>query len=193
MITDQDLIKQDKPDSGQEPTTMQRRTLIGGALAAVLSSPGRLMAQGKDVPSNPFVVLLKGIYQPVIHEPNLGLRQVDVNDGSYSTTRIYAVSGIPGNTDPHKAVGDFYVQFSGVLCAYLIPGGAFAMQFTGSNVTAVPDGQGGVYYEGTYDLTVLEATGIYRPFEGGHNLMVDRLHQLADGRFDEYCICNISH
>ena len=67
------------------------------------------------------------------------------------------------------------------------------MQFTGDNIAVFPDGQGGFYYEGTYNLSILEATGIYRPFVGGHNLMVDRLHQLSDGRFDEYCICNISH
>ena len=39
---------------------------------------------------------------------------------------------------------------------------------------------------------ILEATGVYQPFEGGHNHMVDHLHQLADGRDDEVCFCNIS-
>ena len=29
------------------------------------------------------------IYQPVVNGPNLGLSMVDLNDGSYSTTKIY--------------------------------------------------------------------------------------------------------
>ena len=40
----QALINQSKPGSGQAPTNKQRRALIGGALAALLSSPGRVMA-----------------------------------------------------------------------------------------------------------------------------------------------------
>ena len=55
-----------------------------------------------------------------------------------------------------------------------------------------PDGHGGEFLEGTFEFTVLQATGIYRAFQGGHNHMVDRLHQLADGSFDEFCFCNIS-
>jgi len=48
--------------------------------------------------------------------------------------------------------------------------------------------------EGTFELMILEATGIYRAFQGGHNHMVDRLHQLdaAGTKFDEFCFCNIS-
>ncbi len=67
------LINQSKPGSGQEPTNMQRRTVIGGALVALLSSPGRVMAQGKAAPKDPFVLLLKGVYQPVVNAPDLGL------------------------------------------------------------------------------------------------------------------------
>ena len=55
-----------------------------------------------------------------------------------------------------------------------------------------PDGKGGNFLEGTFELVILEATGIYRAFQGGHNHMADRLHQLADGSFDEFCFCNIS-
>ena len=73
MIANQALINQSKPGSGQEPTNIQRRTVIGGALAALLSFPGRVMAQGKAVPNDSFVVLLKGLYQPVVDGPNLGL------------------------------------------------------------------------------------------------------------------------
>jgi hypothetical protein len=42
MITTQTLLNQGEAGSGQEPTNMQRRTLIGGALAALLSPSGQL-------------------------------------------------------------------------------------------------------------------------------------------------------
>ena len=196
IITNQALINQSQPN-GQEPTNIQRRTVIGGALAALLSFPGRVMAQGHAVPDDSFVVLLKGLYHPVVQAPNLGLSMVDLNDGSYLTNKIYPVGGIPGNTNVNKAVGNFYVQFpEGDLCAYHVPGGSFAMRFTGSNVNFVSDGVGGRYLEGTFELTILEATGIYRSFVGGHNHMVDRLHFLApgdgSGGLDEYCFCFVS-
>ena len=148
------------------------------------------------MPDDSFVLLLKGLYQPVVDAPDLGLSMVDLNDGAYSTTKIYGVSGIPGNKNKNKAVGNFYVQFDGELCAYHVPGGSFVMRFTGSDTVFVPDGVGGRYLEGTFDLTVLEATGIYRSFVGGHNHMVDRLHFLApgdgSGGVDEYCFCFVS-
>ena len=180
MITDRAMIN--------------RRTALGGALVALspLVFPGRAMAQGKAVRRDSFVLLLKGLYQPVVHGPNLGLSVVDLNDGTYSTTKIYPVSGIPGNTNPNKAIGNFYVQLDGVLCAYHVPGGSFAMRFTDSDLVPVDDGNGGNFLEGTEELTILEATGIYRSFVGGHNHMVDKLHFLASGDIDEYCFCNIS-
>jgi len=155
-----------------------------------------VLAQGKAVPNDSFVLLLKGLYQPVVHGPNLGLSAVDLNDGSYSTTKIYPVNGIPGNKNQNEAVGDFYVQFTGELCAYHVPGGSFAMRFTGNDYVFVDDGQGGAFLEGTFELTILEATGIYRSFVGGHNHMVDKLHFLAPGDGSggavEYCFCFIS-
>ena len=142
------------------------------------------------------MLLLKGLYQPVTHGPNLGLSMVNLKDGSYSTTKIYPVNGTPGNTNPNKAIGDFYVQFGGDLCAYHIPGGSFAMQFTGNDFVFVPDGAGGRFLEGTFELTILEGTGIYKPFAGGHNHMVDKLHFLApgdgSGGIVEFCFCFIS-
>jgi len=70
------------------------------------------------------------------------------------------------------------------------------MRFTDSNVHFVDDGQGGRFLEGTFELTILEGTGIYKPFVGGHNHMVDKLHFLApgdgSGGVDEYCFCFIS-
>jgi len=174
---------------------INRRTAIraaGVALVGLASFPGRAMAQGKAVPNHSFVVLLKGLYQPVVDGPNLGLSTVDLNDGSYSTTKIYPVSGSPGNTNESKSFGNFYVQFTGDLCAYHIPGGSFSMRFVGQDYVLVPDGHGGQFLEGTFELTVLEGTGIYRSLAGGHNHMVDKLHFLASGDADEYCFCFIS-
>jgi hypothetical protein len=195
--TNNQVVQQKQAGSGQEPTNIQRRTVIGGALAALLSFPGRIMAQGNAVPNDSFVVLLKGLYGPVVKGPNLGLSMVDLNDGSYLKNKIYPVSGTPGNENEKKAVGHFYVQFpTGDLCAYHLPGGSFAMRFTDSDVNFVPDGVGGQFLDGTFELTILEATGIYQSFVGGHNHMVDRLHFLApgdgSGGLDEYCFCFIS-
>lgn len=173
---------------------INRRTAIGAALVAAspLLFPGRVRAQGKAAPADPFVVLLKGLYQPVVHGPNLGLSAVDLSDGSYSTTKIYPVRGTPGNTNLNKAIGDFYVQFEADLCAYHIPGGSFAMRFTGSDVHFEDDLEGGRFLVGTFELEVIEGTGIYRSVVGGHNHMVDRLHFLANGDIDEFCFCFVS-
>jgi hypothetical protein len=177
---------------------INRRTAIGAALVAAspLLFPGRVRAQGTAAHADTFVVLLKGLYQPVVHGPNLGLSAVDLSDGSYSKTKIYPVSGTPGNKNPNKAIGDFYVQFDGVLCAYHIPGGSFAMQFTGSDFVFEDDGAGGRFLVGTFELDVIQGTGIYRSVVGGHNHMVDRLHFLApgdgSGGIDEYCFCFVS-
>ena len=187
------------PANGERPTIatqplISRRAVIGGGLAGLgglLLSPSQLLAKGA-VPGDSFVVLLKGLYRPVVRGPNLGLSTVNLNDGSYSTTLIYPVRGTPGNQNQNKAVGKFYVQFEGNLCAYHIPGGSFAMRFTGSDFVFVDDGAGGQFLEGTFELTILEATGVYRPFVGGHNHMVDKLHFLASGAVDEYCFCFIS-
>ena len=210
MITPPDLINPSKPGSGQEPTNLQRRNLISGTLAVLLSSSLRVMAKEKesDVPNDPFIVLLKGLYQPVPAgqgpDNNLGLSSVNLNDGSYSKTRIFPVwIGIPDSQNQEKAIGNFYVSLVTGLCAYDLPGGAIAMQFiAGGNFPVVfPDGKGGQYDEGTIPLTILEATGIYRDFAGGHNNMVDRLHQLVagapfagfpDSGYDEFCFCIIS-
>lgn len=176
-----------------------RRKAIGAALvgASPLLFPGRVQADGKSKPHDLFVLLLKGRYKPVAHGhgPNLGLSKVDLNDGSYSATKIYSVLGLPGRHEK-KAIGTFYGQLDGKLCAYQMPGGSLSMRFTGQDYVTVRDGQGGKYLEGTFELSILEATGIYRPFVGGHNHMVDKLHLLApgdgSGGVDEYCFCFIS-
>jgi hypothetical protein len=136
------------------------------------------------------------LYQPVVDGPDLGLSTVNINDGSYSTTKIYPVQGIAGSSNVNVAVGDFFVQFKGTLCAYQVPGGTFSMRFTGQNTISVPDGSGGNFLQGTFELTILEATGIFRHFAGGHNHMLDNLHLLARGNgsggADEFCVCFIS-
>lgn len=177
---------------------ISRRAALGGGLAGLgglLLFPGQLLARAA-VPSESFVVLLKGRYQPVVRRPDLGLSTVDLGDGSYSTVAIYPVSGVPGHTHQNQRIGTFYVQFAGDLCAYHVPGGSFAMRFTGGDFVFVDDGVGGRFLEGTFELTVTEATGIYRPFVGGHNHMVDRLHFLApgdgSGGLEEYCFCFVS-
>ena len=180
---------------------ISRRAAIGGGVAGLaglgglLLFPAQLLA--KEPASDAFVVLLKGRYQPVVRGPNLGLSSVDLNDASYSTVPIYPVNGTPGNKNPNKAIGNFYVQFAGTLCAYHVSGGSFAMEFTPESHTVFEaDGVGGRFLVGTFELNVIEATGVYRSFVGGHNHMVDRLHFLApgdgSGGFEEYCFCFVS-
>ena len=211
MTIQQALIDPSKVGTGQEPSNKQRRTFIGGSLAALAASPlllapRRAMAGETDTPNDPFILLLTGIYQsvPAGKGPKLGLSTVNLNDGSYSVTRIYPVFGISnegGAIDQDKAIGKFYVQFAGNLCAYDLPGGAIAMRFDSVPTGAppgfnafvpFPDGKGGQFLEGTFELKILEATGVYSAFQGGHNHMVDKLHQLASGQYDEFCFCNIS-
>jgi hypothetical protein len=97
MITNPVFTNQSESGNGQEPTNIQRRTLIGGALAALFSSSVRVMAKENDEqPNDPFIVLLKGLYQPVGAGQgppnNLGLSTVNLSDGTYSRTRIYLSS-----------------------------------------------------------------------------------------------------
>jgi hypothetical protein len=206
MITNQALTHQSKSGNRPGPASIQRRTLIGGALAVLLSSSVRVKAEENDEhPNNFFILLLKGVYQPVPvgdgPANNLGLSAVNLSDGSYARNLIYPVFGIPGSRDQDRPIGTFFVQPAGNLCAYDLPGGALAMSFNSVPPGAPPgfnafvpfaDGLGGNFLEGTFELVILEATGIYRSFQGGHNHMVDKLHQLADGSFDEFCFCNIS-
>ena len=171
---------------------ISRRTAIGGAIGGgLITLLAPQLATAHERAS--LVVLLRGRYQPVEDGPDLGLSTVDLSDGSYSTTKIYPVSGIRGHRDALEAIGDFYVQFEGNRCAYDLPGGAIAMRFTQrSNTESVDDGSGGSYLQGTFELKIPEATRPYRSFVGGHNRMVDNLHFLASGDVDEFCVCLIS-
>ena len=176
---------------------------LAHAMAIPESAPSP-MKSGEPPASSPFLVLLAGTYEKVVRCPDLGLLLVNHCDGTYSTTKIYPVSNEgPDHADrgnhlgdrdrqTEKAIGNFYVSFGmGKPVAYDLPGGAMAMVFTGSNVQNVPDGQGGIFTVGTFDLKITEATGIYNSFVGGGNKMVDILHRLADGTFVEHCYCNI--
>jgi hypothetical protein len=172
-------------------------SLIVATLAALLAFVVEAGGKSAVPTSDPFVILLQGIYEPVVHGPNLGLDLVDLDDGSYSKTKIYRVEGLPGGTQ--QAVGTFYVQaFRDVagsgLCVYDVPGGKFTAVFTEVILIPEDDGTGlGVNLVGTAELDILEATGIYKSFVGGHIHMVDILHLTFEGNvFNEYCFCHIS-
>ena len=186
---------------------VSRRGFLGGAIvgAAVMLSASAepVWADDDHRPNDPFVVLLNGLYRPAPQLPDLGLSGVNLADTSYITTKIYPVFGVPGRQGPDDAIGRFYVSFTNPVCIYDLPDGAIAMQFADSPVyqdvgfntfVPFPDGKGGFFLEGTFELSILDATGIYERFKGGHNHMVDRLHQLdaAGTQFNEFCFCNIS-
>ena len=81
--------------------------------------------------------------------PNIGLY---VCDGTFSTTKIYPISGLPGedsgqgnSSNPDRetedAIGNFYVQLASPnFVAYDLPGGSLTMVFTADNLVSVPDG-----------------------------------------------------
>ena len=182
----------------RKPAAVSRRMVLGGALVTLLPLPEQAMAGAKhERRSDLLVLLLKGLYEPVASGPDLGLSSVDLSDGSYSTTKIYPVIGLPGHPSEKDPIGDFYVQFAGMLCAYNLPEGTIAMEFTPmSDTVTIDDGHGGNSVDGTYELNIIEATGRFRYLVGGHNHMVDKLHFLApgdgSGGIDEYCFCFIT-
>ena len=188
-----------------KPKTLIFACLFVGGLLVLPSAQAGGAAQSPPVqPANTFVILLEGRYKSVPEQPNvecidLGLTQVNLCDGSYNVNKIFPVSGLlqhghplSNQGDAENAIGKFYVQLAGIHAAYDLPGGAMTMIFTGNDLKAVPDGQGGTFFVGTIQLDITEATGAYASFLGGHNNMVDILHQLADGTFVEHCFCIIS-
>ena len=187
-------------------SALSRRGFFGGAVAgaaAILSDSQRVSADRDDDVNDPFIVLLKGLYRPAPQLPDLGLAGVNLADTSYITTRIYPIFGIDGSRDPDDPIGRFYVSFTNPVCVYDLPRGAIAMQFATGPVlpdigfntfVPFPDGNGGAFLEATFELSIVDATGIYKRFKGGHNHMVDKLHQLdaAGTKFNEFCFCNIT-
>jgi hypothetical protein len=92
------------------------------ALTGVLAEPAWARSELDGRPADTFSVLLSGPYKPVADCPDLGLTTVNVCDGTYSTTGIYPVSGLPVEdgkraNDPHRGspIGRFYVQFSALI------------------------------------------------------------------------------
>jgi len=183
------LPKSNSPPCLTRPRRLTSIALIVGALALLFCFTANVHAQAVSR-ADPFVILLKGIYQPVTYAPDLGLRTVNLNDGSFSKNDIFNVEGLPGSTK--HPVGTFYVQFGGMLCAYHLPGGSFTAEFVGADFEIIDDGDGGVYWDGTFELNILEAKGSFSAYAGGHIHMVDVLHLLANGLADEYCFCHVS-
>jgi len=81
-------------NNASQTVNPQRRTFVGGALAAMMASPKLVTADDKhESPNDPSILLLRGIYQSVPAgsgpQSNLGLTSVNLNDGSYSKTHTY--------------------------------------------------------------------------------------------------------
>lgn len=172
--------------------TLSRIAIMLPLVAVLLALPKQ--AQAGPAPNDPVVLLLKGIYQPAVNAPNLGFPGINLNDGTWLVTEIHSVTSVPGSTNQSRAaVGHFYFQTTSPLAAYDLPGGAILMTFTGeTDQPAISDGHGGTFQQSTFELTILAASGIYAPYKGGHNHMVDRIDILASGLFDESCFCIIS-
>jgi hypothetical protein len=173
------------------------KNLTFAALAATLlfqTSIARADDHVKAVPpSNPFVILLEGTYVPAGIVPDLGLDVPNLNNGIYQKVPIYHLdSGVPGPTD--EVVGKFYALGGEGIVTYDLRKGALTAKFIPEleDTEVIPDGAGGIYINGTYELDILEAAGIYRSFAGGHIHMVDVLQLTADGFFVEHCFCYIS-
>ena len=133
-------------------------SLLVGALVTLLSVPfqaaGPSPLDPGGQPADTFSILLSGKYKtvpakPMVDCPNIGLY---VCDGTFSTTKIYPISGLPGedsgqgnSSNPDRetedAIGNFYVQLASPnFVAYDLPGGSLTMVFTADNLVSVPDG-----------------------------------------------------
>src|SRR5260370_1587231 len=104
MITNQALTHQSQPGTGQELTKRRATRMIefleqfighlslrkglthaswiAVALVVLLASSSPVMAAGKPAPNDPILLLLRGIYQPVVNAPNLGLPGGNLHDGT---------------------------------------------------------------------------------------------------------------
>ena len=153
------------------------KNLKFAALAALavtllfLTSITQAKDHGKAVPpSNRFVVLLEGTYEPAGVVPDLGLVLPHLNNGKYQTVPIYHIDGgASGHKDEDKAIGTFYVLGGEGVCAYDLPGGSLTAKFTRINdvTTAYEESVNGWAGDMTIQLVILEATGIYQSFVGG--------------------------
>ena len=173
-------------------STRHRVAVLALPMLDLIASSGQV--QAGPVPNDPVVLLLKGVYQPPVNAPHLGFPGVNLNDGTWLVTEIHSVTSIPGSTNQSRAaVGHFYFQTTSNLAVYDLPGGAILMGFTNeTDFAQIKDGHGGTFFQSTFELDILDATGIYSPYKGGHNHMVDRIDVLTGGIFDESCFCIIS-
>jgi hypothetical protein len=164
------------------------------AASLLLTSITRADNEGNAVPpANKFVILLEGTFQHAGLVADFGLELPNLNNGRYQKVPFYHVeSGVPGPTD--EPAGTFYaLGGEGYFCYDLGKGSLTAMMIMDTSVTeTIPDGSGGFFINGTYELDILEATGIYGSFSGGHIHMLDALHRTAAGTFVEHCFCFIS-
>ena len=84
-------------------TKIKNFMLISLLVATLIPVPLQSAAQSPHSggsPADTFSILLSGPYKPVPQEPNvdckkLGLLQANLCDGSFSTTKIFPVSGLP--------------------------------------------------------------------------------------------------
>ena len=168
-------------------TCMRRLMFI--VLLALLALPTHESAHGEQsLPVDPFVLLLKGIYQPVTKGPELGLSIVDLDDGTFAKCDVLRDSGLPGATE--QAVGTFWVNFDVTLCAYQLPGGTFSAIFT-EFIWDFVEIEGELYQVGTAELVIPEATGIYRQYVGGSVHMEFVTRMIDEFTFEEFCYCFI--
>ena len=189
----------DKRNKKTEPMKINNKLTLAALAATLLfhTSITRAGDHGKAVPpSNPFVILLEGTFQPAGVVRDLGLVLPHLNNGVYQKVPIYRIdSGVPGPTD--EVVGTFYAVGGEMLFAYDLRKGVLtAMMIPGTSVVErINDAVGnGFTLQGTYELDILEATGIYRSFAGGHIHMVDVLHITPGTPIVrvEHCFCYIS-
>ena len=166
-------------------------SLIVGTLVALLTSAGEALGQAVAT-SNPFVILLDGYWEPVVAVPgNLGLALPHLSNGKYKQVTIYNLaSGFPGPAN--EVVGTAYALGGEGFIAYDLLKGALTAKFVGNNLVTTTNADGSTTMTGTWELNILEATGIYQSFVGGHIHMVDVLKYNLDGSVLEHCFCQIS-
>lgn len=168
---------------------------LAAMTVAVLSQTQMTRAGDHDKavpPSNPFVLLLDGYWEPAAKVPgNLGLKLPHLNNGVYKEITIYNIeSGFPSPSD--EVVGTAYALGGEPFIAYNLGKGALTAEFVEQNTVKTIGEDGSMTMTGTWELDILEATGIYRSFAGGHIHMVDVLKFNADGTILEHCFCHIS-
>ena len=140
---------------------------------------------------SPFVTVAAGFYQPgpawADLKIELGLTST-IPPRTFTKVNIYPVSGLPGDWHSAHAIGTFYVAFP--YCVYDLAGGTILAMFTKSDYEMVTSTNGWTM-DGTFKLDILEATGVYQSFTGGHIHMADILKSINGVGNLEECFCHI--